>query len=189
MAHGDTSSTQHGTSPTTTNALDNRAPAEYLHDPTADGTPADRPRISYVVKQYRQLTAARDCANLRTMMVVTVSGAGAKPRRAAFARRWMSWFAALCLVLGQLHVWQHRVGHDDDHFDPGHSDRDHSHAGHSDTRAGDACQLADTPWTDIPAAFCAPGDAAGPQRVSPAAAAAAGASPAGTPPIRAPPHA
>ena len=128
------------------------------------------------------------------MMAFTVSRAGAKPRRAAFARQWMSWFAALCLVLGQLHVWQHRVGHDDDHFDPGHfdpghSDRDHSHAGHSDTRAGEACQLADTPWTDIPAAFCAPGDAAGPQRVSPAAAAAAGASPAGTPPIRAPPHA
>ena len=123
------------------------------------------------------------------MMAFTVSRAGAKPRRAAFARQWMSWFAALCLVLGQLHVWQHRVGHDDDHFDLGHSDPEHSHSGHSDARAGEACQLADTPWTDIPAAFCAPGDAAGPQRVSPAASAAAGASPAGTPPIRAPPHA
>ena len=145
------------------------------------------------------------------MMAVTVSssgsGAGAKPRRAAVLRRCVSCLAALCLVVGQLHVWQHRAGYDGDHFDSGHSDSghsdhsDHGHSdsgrsdsehpghGHSDSGAGDACQLADTPWTDIPAVFCAPDDASGPQRVLPAAAGAAGAGRAGTPPIRAPPHA
>lgn len=112
------------------------------------------------------------------MPVLAPTSARRPRRRAAFARRRTSWFAALCLVLGWLHVWQHRAEHDDD---------DH---GHFESEAGEnVCQLADTPWTDVPAAPCAPDYAADSRRAAPTPAAATGASPADRPPIRAPPRA
>ena len=98
-------------------------------------------------------------------------------RPGSWRRAPLSWFTALCLVSGLLHVWQHHSGH---------GDHD-GHDGHFEPETSDLCQLADNPWTDLAPGPCAIGRAGRLLLAVPEPAAVIVASPAALPPIRAPP--
>lgn len=135
-------------------------------------------------------------------------GASGYPRLGALRRPRVSLFAALCLVSGWLHVWQHHSAHEEPALGGAHAALAHAHAlahehgedcaheeprrthrdGHFDSETSDLCQLADNPWVDMPL----PPDAAwtlSASRAGPPPSGAAVARSAIVPPIRGPPSA
>ena len=128
------------------------------------------------------------------------------PRLGALRRPRVSLFAALCLVSGWLHVWQHHSAHEAPAPGRAHAALAHALAhehggdcvhdeprpahgdGHFDSETSDLCELADNPWVDLPR----PPDAApapSVARAGPPPDGGAVARPATAPPIRGPPSA